>query len=150
MQNAPAAQQQSPADLATQIRAQVRQQVEEATRQAMEGMQDGQTIALVPPQAPPPVDVIPPQAVDIVLFFFITVAVILIGLPIARAMGRRLDRKPYKQQVDPAMSEQLQRIENTVGSMSIEIERISEAQRYMARLQTERGEPVSLPRSDAS
>jgi hypothetical protein len=34
--------------------------------------------------------------------------------------------------------------------MAIEVERISEAQRYMARIQSERGaEPAELPRSSA-
>jgi hypothetical protein len=161
MQNAEVAQQQGQSDLATQIREQVRQQVQEAQRTAQEAQraaqeatreamqQTGQPQVLVPPTPPAPVDVIPPQAYDIVIFFFITVAVIIIGLPIARALGRRLDRKPYKQALDPGVTAQLQRIENTVESMSIEIERISEAQRYMARLQTDRAEPASLPRTDA-
>lgn len=158
MQNAEAAQQQGQSDLATQIREQVRQQVQEAQRTAREAQrtaqeaaqQAGQQGTLVPPPPPPPpIDAMPPQVFDITIFFFITVAVIIIGLPIARALGRRLDRKPYKQALDPGVTEQLQRIENTVESMSIEIERISEAQRYMARLQTEHAEPTSLPRADA-
>jgi soluble lytic murein transglycosylase-like protein len=163
MTNAAVAQQQGQSDLATQIREQVRQQVQEAQRQAQEAQRAAQeaarqaaqnpgepVIAVPPPPPPPQLDMMPPQVFDITIFFFITVAVIIIGLPIARALGRRLDRKPYKQAIDPGMSAQLQRIENTVESMSIEIERISEAQRYMARLQTERAEPASLPRSDAS
>ncbi len=163
MTNAAVAQQQGQSDLATQIREQVRQQVQEAQRQAQEAQRAAQeaarqaaqnpgepVIAVPPPPPPPQLDMMPPQVFDITIFFFITVAVIIIGLPIARALGRRLDRKPYKQALDPGMSAQLQRIENTVESMSIEIERISEAQRYMARLQTERAEPASLPRSDAS
>ena len=166
MQNAEVAQQQGQSDLATQIREQVRQQVQEAqrtsqeaqraaqeaTREAMRqaGQPNGQSGTLVPPLAPPaPMDAIPPQVFDIVIFFFITVAVIMIGLPIARALGRRLDRKPYKQALDPGITTQLQRIENTVDSMSIEIERISEAQRYMARLQTEHADPASHPRADS-
>ena len=156
MQNAPVAAQQGQSDLARQIRAQVRQQVEEAQRAAQEAArqaasqgQGGQPVVLVPPTPPLPANDIPPQVFDVILFFFITVAVIAIGLPIARAIGRRLDRTPYKQALDPGVTAQLQRIENTVESMSIEIERISEAQRYMARLQSERGEPASLPRSDA-
>lgn len=164
MPNAAVAQQQSQSDLATQIREQVRQQVQEAQQQARQAeqaareaarqaaQQPGQPVAVVPPTPPLPpgqMDAIPPQVFDITLFFFITVAVIIIGLPIARALGRRLDRKPYKQAIDPGVTAQLQRIENTVDSMAIEIERISEAQRYMARLQTERSEPASLPRTDA-
>lgn len=168
MHNAAVAQQQGQSDLATQIREQVRQQVQqaqqtaqeaqraaqEATREAMrQSGQPGQPVVLVPPPPPAPpgtMDAMPPQVFDIVIFFFITMAVIIIGLPIARALGRRLDRKPYKQALDPGVTAQLQRIENTVESMSIEIERISEAQRYMARLQTERAEPASLPRSGGS
>lgn len=154
MQNAAVAQEQGQSDLAAQIREQVRQQVREAQQSARQAAREaaqhpGEPVVLVPPAPPMPVNDMPPQVFDIVIFFFITMAVIIIGLPIARAIGRRLDRKPYKQAVDPALTAQLQRIENTVESMSIEIERISEAQRYMARLQTERAEPASLPRSDA-
>ncbi len=162
MKNTAVAQQQGQSDLATQIREQVRQQVEEARQQAQQARQTaqeaarqaqqnaGQPVEVVPPLPPLPGRMdMPPQVFDITIFFFITVAVIIIGLPIARALGRRLDRKPYKQSIDPGVSAQLQRIENTVESMAIEIERISEAQRYMARLQTERAEPASLPRSDA-
>ena len=162
MTNAAVAQQQGQSDLATQIREQVRQQVQEAQRQAQEAQRAAQeaarqaaqnpgeaVIAVPPPPPPPQLDMMPPQVFDITIFFFITVAVIIIGLPIARALGRRLDRKPYKQAIDPGMSAQLQRIENTVESMSIEIERISEAQRYMARLQTERAEPAALPPTDS-
>lgn len=88
--------------------------------------------------APPafPNDVIPPQAVDISIAFFIMVAVILIGWPLARAMGRRLERRADAPALpDPAMSGQLQRIEQAVEAMSIEIERISESQRFLAKLQ---------------
>ncbi len=83
-----------------------------------------------------PSNVIPPQAVDISIAFFIMVAVILIGWPLARAMGRRLERRADLPALpDPAMSGQLQRIEQAVEAMSIEIERISESQRFLAKLQ---------------
>lgn len=83
-----------------------------------------------------PNDVIPPQAVDISIAFFIMVAVILIGWPLARAMGRRLERRADAPSLpDAAMSGQLQRIEQAVEAMSIEIERISESQRFLAKLQ---------------
>ncbi len=151
--------QQEQSDLGAEIREQVRQQVQEAQQRAAEaqraareaaGQNPSEAVVLVPPAPPlpPQLDVMPAQVFDIVIFFLITLAVIIIGLPIARAVGRRIDRKPYKQPLDPGLSSQLQRIENTVDSMAIEIERISEAQRYMARLQTERAEPTSLPPAD--
>jgi len=92
------------------------------------------SIQMQPPAFPN--DVIPPQAVDISIAFFIMVAVILIGWPLARALGRRLERRADAPALpDPAMSGQLQRIEQAVEAMSIEIERISESQRFLAKLQ---------------
>lgn len=108
-----------------QIRNQIRQSIQDATRHS------GQTQPAAFPN-----DVIPPQAVDISIAFFIMVAVILIGWPLARAFGRRLERRADVPALpDPAMSGQLQRIEQAVEAMSIEIERISESQRFMAKLQ---------------
>ena len=78
---------------------------------------------------------IPTQVVDISVAFFITCAVMVIGWPIARALGKRLERRADVPQVSAGMAEQLQRIEQAVDSMSIEVERISESQRFMAKLQ---------------
>jgi len=89
---------------------------------------------------------IPPQAVDMAIGFFIMCAVIVIGWPIARAFGKRIERRSEVPVVNPAMADQLQRIEQAVDAMSIEIERISESQRFMARLQSEKTpERVGLP-----
>jgi hypothetical protein len=82
-----------------------------------------------------PVDAFPPQLVDIFMGFFIMVAVIVIGWPLARAFGRRLERRADVPVTDPALAGQLQRIEQAVEAMSIEIERISESQRFIAKLQ---------------
>jgi hypothetical protein len=80
-------------------------------------------------------NVIPPQAVDLAFGFFIMCAVMVIGWPLARAFGRRIERRGTTAAVDSALSGQLQRIEQAVDAMSIEIERISESQRFMAKLQ---------------
>lgn len=91
---------------------------------------------------------IPPQVVDIAMGFFVMCAVIVIGWPLARAFGRRLERKDaVPASISPAVTEQLQRIEQAVEAMSIEVERISESQRFMARLQSESSaERAGLPR----
>jgi hypothetical protein len=82
-------------------------------------------------------DMIPPQAVDISIAFFIMIAVIIIGWPLARAMGRRLERRADAPALpDPAITGQLQRIEQAVEAMSIEVERISESQRFLTKLQS--------------
>src|SRR6266704_4651522 len=51
---------------------------------------DGNTVISMPPFGP---NTIPPQAVDISIAFFLTVAAIIIGLPLARAFARRMDRR---------------------------------------------------------
>ena len=94
-----------------------------------------------------PFEMIPPQVFDIVLAFFLMIAFIAVGIPLARAFGRRMDRQPVQMIPPPELSSQLQRIEHAVEAMAIEVERISEAQRYMARLESERGaDPAMLAR----
>jgi hypothetical protein len=141
----------SRSQLKEQIRAQVLQNIQRAEQRAaiaersrIHTNAQGDPVVVVPPQ-PPGLEMIPPQVVDITIAFFIMIAVIVVGFPIARAIGRRLDRKPVSSPVDAGLAAQLQRIEHTVESMAIEIERISEAQRYMARLQSSRAEPTGLP-----
>lgn len=81
---------------------------------------------------------IPSGVVDISLGFFVMCAVMVIGWPLARALGKRVERRGDTAVVAPAMADQLHRIEQAVEAMSIEVERISESQRFIARLQNER------------
>ncbi len=79
---------------------------------------------------------IPPQVEEISIAFFIMVACIVVLFPIARAFGKRIERKGEIATLNPASTEQLRRIEQAVEAMAIEVERISESQRYMAKLQS--------------
>jgi hypothetical protein len=89
---------------------------------------------------------IPPQVVDISIAFFIMCAVMVIGWPLARAFGKRIERRSEISTLNPAVTDQLQRIEQAVEAMSIEVERISESQRFMARLQnSQTPERAGLP-----
>jgi len=78
---------------------------------------------------------IPPQTKDIAIGFFIMCAVIAVGRPLSKAIGRVIERRGAVQ-VGGGVTDQLQRIEQSVEAMAIEIERISESQRYMAKLQS--------------
>lgn len=82
-------------------------------------------------------DVIPPQAVDISVAFFITVAAIIIGLPLARAFARRMDRRSGSNQIPPEITSQLTQLNQAVDAIALEVERISEGQRYTTRLLAE-------------
>ena len=77
----------------------------------------------------------PPQVADISIAFFIMCAVMVIGWPLARAFGKRLERRGDVAAVNSGASEQLARIEQAVEAMAIEVERISESQRFIAKLQ---------------
>ena len=104
----------------------------------------GQPTVLVGPHGAE--TMIPPQAVDISIAFFIMIAVMVVGWPIARAFGRRIERRGQVATLDAGTMDQLQRIEQAVDAMAIEVERISESQRFMARLQSESAQPLpSMP-----
>jgi hypothetical protein len=78
-------------------------------------------------------------------FLVVTMAAVVIFHPIARALGRRLEggaRRESKLDVDA--SAQLQRIEHTVEAMAIEIERLSEGQRFTTKLLASRADAESL------
>jgi hypothetical protein len=79
-------------------------------------------------------NVIPPQAVDISVAFFLFVAVIIIGLPIARAIARRMDRRSTTAQVPQEVTSQLSQLNQSVDAIALEIERISEGQRFTTKL----------------
>ena len=130
----------------TELKEQIRQTIIDASDAAREAGSNGvrPAIATLPPHAPGggftvqnggfDPDGIPPQVVDISIAFFVMCAVIVIGWPIARAFGKRLEHRTEMPAMSTGMSAQLQRIEQTVDAMSIEIERISESQRFMAKL----------------
>ncbi len=95
---------------------------------------DGRNI-IIHPGGFPDDSGMPPQVAEISIAFFVMCAVIIIGWPLARAFARRMDRRNDAGTLTTGVSAQLQRIEQAVDAMSIEVERISESQRFMARLQ---------------
>ena len=74
--------------------------------------------------------------VPIVLFAMIPVTAI--GVPLARAFARRLERGPQSPNMPPEVLGRLERIEQAVDSIAIEVERISEGQRFTTRLLSDR------------
>ena len=87
---------------------------------------------------------IPPQAVDIAFGFFWTVAAVFIGTPLARAYARRMDRRPVAAATaSPDVLGRLDRIEHAVDAVAIEVERISEGQRFVTKMMAE--QPRGLP-----
>lgn len=116
------------------------------------GMLPGQVRdAMIPAEAmaqvPPPIPVQlgpPPGVIDAVVMMVAFIVAGIVLYPIARAWSRRMDRRPMPQAASPEIASRLDRLEQAVESVAIEMERVSEAQRYSAKLLTERL-PERLP-----
>ena len=76
------------------------------------------------------------------LGFFAMVATIAVGAPLARAFARRMERDA-KVKIAPEITSRLERIEQAVDSIAIEVERISEGQRFTTKLLTDRSSDAS-------
>jgi len=80
---------------------------------------------------------VPGELIPITLFVCITAAII--GTPIARAWARRLESSPRREPDQlPEVTARLERMEQAIDSIAIEIERISEGQRFTTKLLSER------------
>jgi hypothetical protein len=99
------------------------------------GRDGGVQTITIPPHAFD--NAIPQQAVDISIGFFLTIAIIIIGLPLARAFARRMDRRGGTAQVSNEVSSQLAHLNQAVDAIALEVERISEGQRFTTRLLSE-------------
>ncbi len=125
-----------------ELRDRIRQSVQEAVQQ-----QTGQPVTTVNSQGAPvgiattgeqwdPPD-IPPRAQEVAIASLFTLATIIIGFPIARAMARRIDRSGLSQKVPVEVTAQLAQLNHAVESIAIEVERISEGQRFTTKLLSE-------------
>jgi hypothetical protein len=117
----------------------IREAIQDIQQEIQAARAEGRSITIQPQFGD---NVIPPQVVDISLAFFFTMAFIIVGLPLARAFARRMDRRG-----EPASASQiaprLDRIEQAVEAIAIEVERVSEGQRYTTKSIAElRGLPV--------
>jgi hypothetical protein len=77
-------------------------------------------------------------------FLVLTMAAVAILHPLVRAFSRRLEGTKRDPRVDIDTSAQLQRIEHAVEAMAIEIERLSEGQRFTTKLLANRAEAENL------
>jgi hypothetical protein len=94
---------------------------------------------------------IPVEAVHIAQSFFLMVGTIALGIPLIRAFTKRLDRGAQLPAPPSAeVTTRLERIEQAVEAIAIEVERIAEAQRFSAKLMVEQQKMLKrLPGADA-
>lgn len=95
---------------------------------------------------------IPRELIPIVLFIMIPITVI--GAPIARAIARRIERGVGSGSDSPSLPNdvgaRLERMEQAIDAIAIEVERIAEGQRFTSKLLAGRADPArpdhALPR----
>ena len=160
---------QAPAEGVTrdQLREQIRVQVQKATEDARAAVREAQAaraqaegqargVPGVPdaPMAPigiPTIAVtgapwerdIPPRVKDVSVAFFVTCAVIIVGFPIMRAIGKRIERgAPTPVAIPAEMQAQMQHLMQSVDAIAIEVERISEGQRFATKMLSEKKSEV--------
>ena len=83
---------------------------------------------------------------------FVMVGVTVIFYPVTRAWARRMDAEAQRGGLGADVRPRLERIEQAVDAIALEVERISEGQRFTTRLLAERGserlpagEPTTKP-----
>lgn len=117
---------------AARAAAQVQREIAQGIRDGLEGTTTG---------TQPPVD---PEAIlrevkPIVGMSLSMVVAIFIGWPLARAFARRIDRRTEVGTVRAAdLQPQIRQLQESIDTMAVELERISEAQRFQAKLMSER------------
>ena len=81
---------------------------------------------------------------------FATAIICAIGIPLTRAYARKMDAEAKNPRVPMEVTGRLERIEQSLEAVAIEVERISEGQRFTTKLLAERagepGDPVSPSR----
>jgi hypothetical protein len=85
------------------------------------------------------------DGVMVPIVLFICVAASAIGIPVARAYAKRIERGPLEPTMPPDMKTRLERMEQALDSIAIEVERISEAQRFTTKLLAEKSKDDKLP-----
>jgi hypothetical protein len=70
-----------------------------------------------------------------------SVPIVAIGLPIARALARRIEAQASRPSVPSDVSARLARMEQALDAIAVEVERISEAQRFTTKLLAEAAQP---------
>jgi hypothetical protein len=83
---------------------------------------------------------------------FATAIICAIGIPLARAFARKMDAESRNPRLPLEITNRLERMDQALEAIAIEVERISEGQRFTTKLLSEGrpGEPRQVPSSTSS
>ena len=68
---------------------------------------------------------------------FATAIIFAIGIPLAKAYSRKIDAEAKNPRIPSEVTNRLERIERAIDAMAVEVERISEGQRFTTKLLSE-------------
>ena len=78
------------------------------------------------------------------------IVAIVVGLPLVKAYAKRVDNESKRPQIPGEVLSRLERMEQSIDSIAVEVERISEGQRFTTKLLSEvRGAPALPQRTSA-
>src|SRR5262245_32141815 len=130
---------------AQQAQQEAQREAQQAQREAQQAVREaqlelarrvGRPVQVAPfPPFPPGGPQIPEGAVVISVAFFVMCAVIAIGVPLVRAFTRRIDRRSAAApSTDSETRDRLERIEQAVDAIAVEVQRISGGQRFTTKI----------------
>ena len=68
---------------------------------------------------------------------FATAIILAIGVPLVKALIRRMDADSRQPRIPGEVAERLERMEQSLDAVALEVERISEGQRFTTKLLSE-------------
>jgi hypothetical protein len=84
---------------------------------------------------------------DEILPFAFAFAALIVGakivLPVVRAFAKRVERRADAPHLPAEMTSRLERMEQAIDSIAVEVERISEAQRFTTKLLSDKTRPYT-------
>ena len=90
-------------------------------------------------------------AIFVPLGFFASIVAIVVGRPWAKAQTAKAEAMSKNPQIPSEVMGRLERMEQSIDAIAVEIERISEGQRFTTRLLSDVRDSASIPaRSSAS
>ncbi len=117
-------------------REQLQQTIEDAMRAARDAAEQARAeiAADQPPPIPPFVDQGPPENIMILIIVIAALtAGTLIFRPLFKALGSRLERRHETPVEIPDFAPRMDRMEQAIEAIAVEVERISEGQRYVTK-----------------
>ena len=74
------------------------------------------------------------------LGFFASVVAVVLFRPLIKVMGKKVEAEAKRPAIPAEMSARLERMEQSIDAIAVEIERISEGQRFTTKLLAERND----------